>query len=210
MPDGGIFQRERLKKAAVRRAGCRFWHALFAPCRTGAGNIAVRLWKGDEGMLTSLNRMVGLPVIWQDRQMGYVERAVPDARVRRLSGVVVRRGIGGAKWVAAEAIALVGSRCVLVRQKPAAMPDDRPESPERAFLTTGECAGEVTDIILRSDTLHLKALELSPGPLYRLLGRCAYAPEYRAGGGARAGEVVVPRLLTWAQLKRTLGEEDGG
>ena len=23
-------------------------------------------------MLTSLNRMVGLPVVWQDRQLGYV------------------------------------------------------------------------------------------------------------------------------------------
>ena len=44
-------------------------------------------------MLTSLNRMVGLPVVWQDRQLGYVERAVPDARARRLSGVVVRKGI---------------------------------------------------------------------------------------------------------------------
>ena len=28
-------------------------------------------------MLTSLNRMVGLPVVWQDRRLGYVERAVP-------------------------------------------------------------------------------------------------------------------------------------
>ena len=38
-------------------------------------------------MLTSLNRMVGLPVVWQDRRLGYVERAVPDARARRLSAV---------------------------------------------------------------------------------------------------------------------------
>ena len=38
----------------------------------------------------------------------------------------------------------------------------------------------------------------------------AYAAQYRVGDGARKGEVVVPRLLTWAQLKRTLGEEDDG
>ena len=38
----------------------------------------------------------------------------------------------------------------------------------------------------------------------------AYAAQYRVGGGSREGEVVVPRLLTWAQLKRTLGEEDDG
>ena len=76
-------------------------------------------------MLTSLNRMVGLPVVWQDRQLGYVERAVPDARARRLSGVVVRKGIGAAKWVSSDGIAVVGSRCVLIRQKPGAVPDSR-------------------------------------------------------------------------------------
>ena len=98
-------------------------------------------------MLTSLNRMVGLPVVWQDRQLGYVERAVPDARARRLSGVVVRKGIGAAKWVSSDGIAVVGSRCVLIRQKPGAVPDSRPGSLGRAFLTTGECVGEVTDMI---------------------------------------------------------------
>ena len=144
-------------------------------------------------MLTSLNRMVGLPVVWQDRQLGYVERAIPDAHARRLSGVVVRKGIGAAKWVSSDGIAVVGSRCL-----------------GRAFLTTGECVGEVTDMILHGDSLRLEALELSPGPVYRLLGKRAYAAQYRVGGGSREGEVVVPRLLTWAQLKRTLGEEDDG
>ena len=61
-------------------------------------------------MLTSLNRMVGLPVVWQDRQLGYVERAVPDAHARRLSGVVVRKGIGAAKWVSSDGIAVVLGR----------------------------------------------------------------------------------------------------
>lgn len=161
-------------------------------------------------MLTSLNRMVGLPVVWQDRQLGYVERAVADAHARRLSGVVVRKGIGAAKWVCSDGIAVVGSRCVLVREKPGAVPDGQPGQLGRAFLTTGECVGEVTDVILDGDTLRLEALELSQGPVYRLLGRRAYASQYRVDGGARAGEVVVPRLLTWAQLRRTLGEEDGG
>ena len=161
-------------------------------------------------MLTSLNRMVGLPVVWQYRQLGYVERAVPDARARRLSGVVVRKGIGAAKWVSSDGIAVVGSRCVLIRQKPGAVPDSQPGSLGRAFLTTGECVGEVTDMILHGDSLRLEALELSPGPVYRLLGKRAYAAQYRVGGGSREGEVVVPRLLTWAQLKRTLGEEDDG
>ncbi len=161
-------------------------------------------------MLTSLNRMVGLPVVWQDRRLGYVERAVPDARARRLSGVVVRKGIGAAKWISGDGIAVVGKSCVLVRQKPGSVPDGRPGRLGRAFLTTGECVGEVTDVIICGDTLRLEALELSPGPVYRLLGRRAYAAQYRVDEGTRTGEVVVPGLLTWAQLKRTLGEEDGG
>ena len=80
----------------------------------------------------------------------------------------------------------------------------------RAFLTTGECVGEVTDVILHGDTLRLEALELNQGPVYRLLGRRVYASQFRVDADARAGEVVVPRLLTWAQLRRTLGEEDDG
>ena len=139
-------------------------------------------------MLTSLNRMVGLPVVWQDRQLGYVERAVPDARARRLSGVVVRKGIGAAKWVSSDGIAVVGSRCVLIRQKPGAVPDSQPGSLGRAFLTTGECVGEVTDMILHGDSLRLEALELSPGPVYRLLGKRAYAAQYRVGGGSRGAK----------------------
>lgn len=161
-------------------------------------------------MLTSLNRMVGLPVVWQDRQLGYVERAIADAHARRLSGIVVRKGIGAAKWVCRDGIAVVGSRCVLVREKPGPVPDGQPGMLGRAFLTTGECVGEVTDVILHGDTLRLEALELSQGPVYRLLGRRVYASQFRVDGGARAGEVVVPRLLTWAQLRRTLGEEDDG
>lgn len=157
-------------------------------------------------MLTSLKRMVGLPVVWQDRQMGYVERAVPDAGLRRLSGVVARRGIGPAKWYAPEDVVAVGRLCVLVRGKSSSVPDGRQGSLGRVFLTTGECAGEVTDVILHGDTLRLAALELSQGPVYRLLGRRAYAPEYRVNGAT--GEAVTPRLMTWAQLKRALGEEE--
>ena len=45
-------------------------------------------------MLTSLNRIAGMPVIWQDRQIGCVERAISDASARRLRGLVIRKGIG--------------------------------------------------------------------------------------------------------------------
>ena len=60
-------------------------------------------------------------------------------------------------------------------------------------------------------TLRLVALEVSGGPIYRLLGRRGYAADYRVRGAeGKAGEVVVPKLLTWAELERLLGEEDDG
>ena len=40
-------------------------------------------------MLTSLNRIAGLPVVWQDRQLGCVERADPG---RIAPGGLRRRG----------------------------------------------------------------------------------------------------------------------
>lgn len=160
-------------------------------------------------MLTSLNRMVGLPVIWQDRQLGYVERAVPDPTAKRLAGVVVRKGIGSAKWLPSDAILVAGAQCVLARRKPMRMAEGDAGNLRQAFLTTGESAGEVTDAIILGDTLKMAALEVSPGPVYHLLGKRAYAVDFRVDRGTRPGEVVVSHLLTWAQLRRTLGEEDG-
>ena len=159
-------------------------------------------------MLTSLNRMIGLPVIWQDTQLGYVERAVADAASKRLSGMVTRKGIGAARWTGVDEIVVVGERCVLVWKKPERMPKKQPGSLTRAFLTTGECVGEVTDALVDGDTLRLRALEVSPGPVYRLMGRRAYADDYRVSRTGQAGDVVLTRLLTWTQLLGTFGEGD--
>ena len=84
-------------------------------------------------MLTSLKPHGRTARGMQDRQLGYVERAVPDAHARKLCGVVVRKGIGAAKWVSSDGIAVVGTRCVLIRQKPGAVPDGQPGSLGRAF-----------------------------------------------------------------------------
>lgn len=65
-------------------------------------------------------------------------------------------------------------------------------------------------MILHGDSLRLEALELSPVRCTGCWESALTRLQYRVGGGSREGEVVVPRLLTWAQLKRTLGEEDDG
>jgi len=65
----------------------------------------------------------------------------------------------------------------------------------------------VCDLIIYADTLCVAALEVAQGPVYRLLGRCAYAPSCCQSS---ADEVVVPELLSWTQLLTHLGEEEEG
>lgn len=154
-------------------------------------------------MLTSLNRLIGTPAVWQDRRVGLVENAEADWKSGTLGGVLVRKGLGGARWVPGEEILLAGERCIVLHAKPGRLPPSRSQGFGHAFLSTGESAGEVTDVFLLGDSLRIAALEISPGPFYRLMGRCAYAAEYRLA----AGGVMVPQLLTWAQLMSRLKEE---
>lgn len=166
--------------------------------------------RGGDGVLIGLNRMIGMPVIWQDRQLGCVERAVPDMDARRLDGLVVRKGIGWARWIRGDDVLLVGKSCVLLKRQPERRAPKATSEMRRVFLTTGECAGEVTDAILHSSSLLLAALEVSQGPFYRLMGRCGYAMRFHLSGSGEGGQVVIQQLLSWTQLVKQLGEEDEG
>lgn len=160
-------------------------------------------------MLTSLNRMVGMPVIWQDKKIGSVERGIADPQARHLWGVVVRRGIGAAKWLPSDALVLVGERSVLARRMPESMPDALPSEMNEVYLTNGERVGQVSDGVLGGCSLKMRALEVSPGLLYRLMGDTSYAVRYHINR-TREGrtQVVVPELLSRAEFKQKLREED--
>ncbi len=158
-------------------------------------------------MHITLSRMAGMPAVFQNEQVGYVESALLDARDEKLDGLVIRRGIGAAKWAGSEAIAQLGSRCVILHSRPVHMPPRTQQPPGRVFLTTGVCAGDVTDAFLSSRSLCVSALEVCQGPLYRLVGQRAYAARFRLQEG---GTVVAQELLSWAQLVKHLGEEDDG
>lgn len=157
-------------------------------------------------MLTSLNRLTGLPVVWKDQQMGYVERAVADVRRMRLCGLVVRKGIGSARWSPAESIELAGKRSVVLNSRPVRMTEKEPLPVNMAMLASGGCAGTVCDVYLHGDTMKIAALEIAQNPLMQLLGRCFYAADCSVH---EDGQAVVPQLLSWTQLLTQLGEEDG-
>lgn len=161
-------------------------------------------------MLASLNALIGRAVIWQDQKLGFVERAFPNAQKRRVDGLAVRHGLSAARWIAGEDILLLGPNCVLVQRKPQRMPEKKEFLPGRVFLTSGECAGDVTDMIVETDTMHLAALEVCQGPFYRLMGRRAYAPEFHVNEDGEEGDVTASYLLSWTQLKTQLGEGKNG
>lgn len=166
-------------------------------------------------MVTSLRRMIGMPVVWQGETLGYVERGVLTQSAKKLQGLVVRRGLGNAKWIPRKLILVVGGTCVLVCGETTRMPKTPEVQLTRAYLTTGECAGLVTDAMIGGETLRVTALEVSEGPLYHLMGRRAYAtdfcvrPEdpYHKSDGMPC-EIVASQLRTWAQVMGETGKED--
>ena len=161
-------------------------------------------------MLTTLNRVVGMPVVLRDACIGYVERALADEDYRWLQGLVIRRGIGLAHWLPRESILLIGQECVLAGQAAKRMPSLQERQPVQAFLATGQWVGLVSDAVLQGDTMQLKALEISKGPLYSLFGSRDYARQYHIAREASTGRAVVQRLTTWTQLQGSLreGEEE--
>lgn len=154
--------------------------------------------------MTTLNRLTGLPVIRQGRLAGYVDRAVTDKPFKQLNGLIIRRGLGMARWVPACQVEWIGEQSILVGAKPAPVPRDLPEMISRVYLTDGRLMGEVTDALLHPVLHCVVALEVCEGPLYRLMGQRQYALDYQA---REDGGVVAAALLSWTDAEHRLGRE---
>lgn len=112
-----------------------------------------------------LTRVIGLPVILGQRLAGHVERArlTPDGR--QLAGLVIRRGLGGARWVSRETICVLGDVSVVLRGAPTRLSGESAAPPHRVTDESGLTLGRVTDAWLQPDTLQISALEVSLGPI---------------------------------------------
>ncbi len=164
--------------------------------------------------MTSLQRMIGMPVVAEGKTLGHVERGVLSQSGKRLQGLVVRRGLGSAKWVPCRSILVIGQACVLVCGKTTHLPKTPEVRLAKAYYTSGKSAGVVTDALISGETLRVAALEVSEGPVYRLLGRKAYATVYHLRrppplGKAKdeAFEVITSQLHTWTELMGDQGKE---
>lgn len=112
-----------------------------------------------------LMRVLGLPAILGERRMGHVERAALDLKGRKLRGMVIRRGLGGARWVGREDVQVLGDVSLVLQRTPGRLPRDLEAAPGRVSDESGLTLGRVTDAWLRPDTMEVTALEVTLGPL---------------------------------------------
>ena len=165
--------------------------------------------------MTSLRRLAGMPVVARGKLLGWVERATLTADGKRLLGLVIRHGLGGARWVPAGQILELGASSVLAQGAPQRPPKEAQQRLGTVYHAQGLCLGLVTDALLHPLRLTVLALEISYGPLYRLAGRSAYATEYsvrpappKAAADA-AREVVVAELKNRQAVGALAGKEVG-
>ena len=110
-----------------------------------------------------MTRVLGLPAVLRGRSQVHVERAVLENDGHALRGLIVRRGFGGAKWVARDSIALLGDVSVILRACPTHLPRKTDFRLRTVKDTRGLTLGCVTDVLISADNLLVSELEVSLG-----------------------------------------------
>lgn len=119
-----------------------------------------------------LGSLVGLPAALEGRMVGRVEQTVLTPDGHALRGLVVRHGLGGARWVAAAHIAVLGDVSVILDTKPTRLPRDADFTLTSVKDTGGLNLGRVTDAYVHPSTFQVAALEVSLGLVEEIsLGR---------------------------------------
>ena len=134
--------------------------------------------------------VLGLPVVLRGRMIGRVERAVVTADGKNLRGLTVRRGLGGAKWVEARRIMVLGEVSVIIDEAPERLPRDADFSLRTVKDTGGMTLGWVTDVLLDPQTYRVTGLELTLGLIEELLSGRLIARSWTVVPGT--GQVLVP------------------
>lgn len=137
-----------------------------------------------------LGSVLGLPAVLDGTLLGRVERAVVTPDGRALRGLVIRRGLGGARWLDTARIAVLGEVSVIAGAPPVRPPRDADFSLRMVKDTGGMTLGWVTDVFLNPATLRLTALELTLGVTEELLGGRLIARSWSVVPGS--GQVLVP------------------
>jgi len=144
-----------------------------------------------------LGRVLGLPAIVGERLVGHVERAVPDREGRRLRGLVIRRGLGSARWAGSENVGVLGDVSVVLTQPPDRPPKDAEFSLKTVKDESGLTLGWVTDLWLSPESLAITALEVTMGLIEDLRGGRLRVSDWTIQPGEDGtAQVLIPRS-TW-------------
>lgn len=139
-----------------------------------------------------MKRLIGLPVIWEGRQIGTVSRGVVRPDGRALHGLVVREGLRASRYLAADDIGMLGRLSVLATRRPCRLPRDAAFRLFRVTDANGARIGLVTDVLLDEATLRVTALEISSGPVDDLITGRWYATAFSVTARGGTGHVTIP------------------
>ena len=143
--------------------------------------------------LIRLGRLTGLPAVLDGRPVGHVEQCILTNDGRFLRGLTVRHGFGSAKWIASDAVLVMGDVSVVVAQKPVKTPKDCDFRLTTVWDTAGLPLGRVTDVYVSPMTHEVKALEVSLGPVETIrTGRCIARTFSVCDALPEAGAVMIP------------------
>ena len=142
--------------------------------------------------MTGMKRLIGLPVILEGRQIGTVVRGVVRADGKALSGLVVRDGLRASRYLEAADIRMLGRLSVICGGKPVRVPRSAAFQLFRVTDANGARIGLVTDVLLDENTLRVKALEISSGPVDDLVSGRWYATAFAVQAQGNTGHVTIP------------------
>ena len=140
-----------------------------------------------------LGRILGLPAVCGERVVGHVERAVPDEAGHRLTGLVIRRGLGSAKWANRSAITVLGDVSVILGARPGRVPKGSDMALGAVKDESGLTLGRVTDLWISPENLDITALEITLGLLEDLRSGRRTIRQWTVQSGEEGAQVLIPR-----------------
>lgn len=140
-----------------------------------------------------LGSLVGLPAALDGRMVGRVEQTVLTPDGHALRGMVIRHGLGGAKWVDSGHIRVLGDVSVILSGKPGRLPSDADFTLTSVKDTGGLNLGRVTDVYVNPSTFRVAALEISLGLIEELTcGRMLARTFVVQPAPDEPGQVLIP------------------
>ena len=154
-------------------------------------------------MTVRLGRILGLPAICGGQVVGHVERAVPDETGQQVTGFIVRRGLGSAKWADRSTVTVLGDVSVILCRKPGRIPKGNDQVITAVKDESGLALGRVTDWWITRDDLRITALEITLGPLEDVLSGRRKIAQWAVQPGEDGPTLLIPRE-EWENRKEEL------